>query len=72
MVRFKTATRVSGDTPGAKPSDIDDELQRRLIINFGRSVGASRLAAQALLQGAVDDLRLRQDLLMGIDDQLKT
>jgi signal transduction histidine kinase len=70
MAQLNTPRRVFGDFPGAQPSDIDDELHRRLLISFGRSVGASHLAAQALLQGAVDDPQLRQDLLVGIDDQL--
>jgi signal transduction histidine kinase len=71
MVRVKSPRRVSGDLSAVKRSDLDDELHRRVIINFGRSVGASHLATQVLLQGAADDPQLRQDLLMGIDDQLR-
>jgi len=71
MVYVNTPRRVSGDFPRAQPSDIDDELHRRLIITLGRSVGASHLAVQALLQGAANDPQLRRDLLVGIDDQLR-
>lgn len=53
------------------PIDVDNELYRRLVINFGRGIGASRLATQALLRGADDDPALRRDLLEGIDDQLR-
>ena len=71
MANIDTLKRVSGDLPETMPADLDDELYRRLIISVGRSVGASHLAVQALLQGAADDPQMRQDLLVGIDDQLR-
>lgn len=61
----------SDDAPGEATFDVDSELHRRLIINLGRGIGASRLATQALLQGAADDPALRQELLEGLDDQLR-
>jgi len=72
MLQSTISRTVSRDAPEAKPVDVDSELYRRVIINFGRGIGASRLATQALLQGGVDDPELRQDLLEGIDDQLRS
>ncbi len=72
MPQATTSRIVSREVPGAKSFDVDSELHRRLVINFGRSIGASRLATQALLQGAVDDPELRRELLEGIDDQLRS
>ncbi len=56
---------------GSGRFDVDDELFKRLIINLGRSIGASRLATQALLQGAMYDPKLGRELLQGIDQQLR-
>jgi signal transduction histidine kinase len=72
MLQATTSGPASRDAPGAKPFDVDNELYRRIITNFGRGIGASRLATQALLQGAVDDPELRPELLEGIDDQLRS
>ncbi len=71
LLRSTTPTINSSNAPREESFDIESELHRRLIINLGRGVGASRLATQTLLQGAADDPALRQELLEGIDDQLR-
>ena len=71
MPHVQTSRESFGDQRVARPVSVDDEMLRRLIFSFGRSIGASSLATQALLQGAQEDPELRREFLQGIDDQLR-
>lgn len=47
------------------------KLLANLVHELGRPIGALRSSAQALINGAADDLKLRQDLLDGMEKQTR-
>jgi two-component system, OmpR family, sensor histidine kinase BaeS len=52
-----------------------EQSRRRLLANLvhelGRPLGALQSGLQALLSGAAEDARLRQELLLGMDEQVR-